>query len=43
LSRYSHVVIAGDSLARHTAQGLNMILNGDWILGAYPRGSGLKC
>lgn len=41
LSRYSHVVIAGDSLARHTAQGLNMLLKEDWMLGAYPLGSGL--
>lgn len=37
LNKYSHVVISGDSLARHTAQGLMMILTQDLVLGSYPR------
>ena len=37
LNKYSHVVIDGDSLGRHTAQALMMILTQDLVLGSFPR------
>lgn len=42
LNKYSTVIIAGDSLGRHTAQGLMMILTEDFALGSHPRGTGLS-
>lgn len=37
LNQFSHVVIHGDSLGRHTAQALMMMLTQDLVLGSFPR------
>lgn len=37
-NQYSNVIILGDSLGRHTAQGIMMILSQDLKLGGFPRG-----
>lgn len=39
ISQYSDVVFAGDSLVRHTVQGLWMALSGDWAGGGLPHDS----